>query len=68
MRRYDRLVLLGGLTALTLAGCGTSGNRTRGGQNTLRSPMMRGMPLTSSGAIWVPTSERHGRLAAAADW
>src|SRR5262245_24738371 len=29
---------------------------------------MRGMPLTSSGAICVPTSDRHGRFAAAADW
>ena len=40
----------------------------RGGQNTERSPTMRGTPLTSSGAICVPSSERHGRPASAAAW
>ena len=45
---------------------GVSGNSTRGGQNTVRSPTMRGTPLTSSGAIWVPNSDRQGRPASAA--
>jgi hypothetical protein len=40
-------------------GSGRSGSSTRGGQKTDRSPTMRGMPLTSSGAIWVPSRERH---------
>ena len=44
-------------------GSGRSGSRTRGGQNTDRSPTIRGMPLTSSGAICVPSSDRHGRSA-----
>src|SRR2546425_66786 len=49
-------------------GSGFSGRSTRGGQKTERSPTMRGMPLTSSGAICVPTSERHGSPAAAPAW
>ncbi len=38
----------------------------RGGQKTERSPTMRGMPETSSGAICVPSSERQGRPASRA--
>src|SRR5262249_23488074 len=47
-------------------GLASSGRRTRGGQKTDRSPTTRGTPVTSSGAIWVPSSERQGRTAAAA--
>ena len=47
---------------------GRSGRSSRGGQNTLRSPTIRGMPLTSSGAIWVPSSDRHGRPISCAAW
>ena len=41
-------------------------DRECGGQKTDRSPTMRGIPLTSSGAICVPSNDLHSKPAALA--
>lgn len=39
----------------------------RGGQNSLRPATIRGTPMMSSGASWLPSSETQGRPTAAAN-
>jgi len=48
MRRYDRLVLLGGLTALTLAGCGPSVQPSRAPPPRRPPVVIPGIPMPAS--------------------